>query len=162
MVGEGEPRIDVGGRRFELISTPGGETVDSTVVHLPDERLAFTGNLFGPLFPHFPNFNTIRGDKYRYAEAYLASLDVVRKLELDEIELPFRIQMERPPREEITPAAVLEQIRADIRNTESVTVELTKDLSEFADLTRLKQWLKEERAARRRMPANVGDFDIPF
>ncbi len=76
-------RIDVGGRRFELISTPGGETVDSTVVHLPDEQLAFTGNLFGPLFPHFPNFNTIRGDKYRYAEAYLASLDVVRKLDLE-------------------------------------------------------------------------------
>jgi len=70
----------VGGRRFVLLSTPGGETVDSCVVWLADERIAFTGNVFGPLFPHFPNFNTIRGDKYRSAERYLASLAKIRDL----------------------------------------------------------------------------------
>ncbi|MGD8607088.1 MAG: SCP2 sterol-binding domain-containing protein, partial [Myxococcales bacterium] len=72
--------LEVGGRRFVLLSTPGGETVDSCVVWLPDEGILFTGNLFGPLFAHFPNFNTIRGDKYRFAEAYLASLARVREL----------------------------------------------------------------------------------
>ncbi|MEZ4325673.1 MAG: sulfotransferase [Polyangiales bacterium] len=70
----------VGGRRFVLHATPGGETVDSAVVHLEDEGILFSGNLFGPLFPHFPNFNTVRGDKYRYADAYLASLARVRAL----------------------------------------------------------------------------------
>jgi glyoxylase-like metal-dependent hydrolase (beta-lactamase superfamily II)/putative sterol carrier protein len=73
--------IEAGGRRFVLLSTPGGETIDSCVVSLPNEDILFTGNLFGPLFPHFPNFNTIRGDKYRFAEAYLASLTLVRELE---------------------------------------------------------------------------------
>lgn len=73
--------IGVGGRSFVLLSTPGGETVDSCVVWLADEGIVFTGNLFGPLFPHFPNFNTIRGDKYRFAEAYLTSLARVRDLE---------------------------------------------------------------------------------
>jgi len=28
-------------------------------------------NLFGPLFPHFPNFNTLRGDKYRFPVPYM-------------------------------------------------------------------------------------------
>lgn len=73
--------LDVGARRLVLLSTPGGETVDSCVIHLPGEGVLFTGNLFGPLFPHFPNFNTIRGDKYRYADRYLASLAFVRELE---------------------------------------------------------------------------------
>jgi hypothetical protein len=30
--------------------------------------------------PHFPNFNTLRGDKYRFAEPYLANLRRVRDL----------------------------------------------------------------------------------
>jgi alkyl sulfatase BDS1-like metallo-beta-lactamase superfamily hydrolase len=37
-------------------------------------------NLFGPLFPHFPNFNTLRGDRYRFAEPYLDAVDTVRAL----------------------------------------------------------------------------------
>ena len=43
--------------------------------------MLFSGNVFGPLFPHFPNFNTIRGDKYRQVEPYLDSLRRVRALE---------------------------------------------------------------------------------
>lgn len=78
---EDRHELEIGGRRFVLLSTPGGETLDSCVVWLEDEDVLFTGNLFGPLFPHFPNFNTIRGDKYRFAEAYLASLGRVRELE---------------------------------------------------------------------------------
>ena len=66
---------------FELLATPGGETVDSCVVWLPKEKILFSGNVFGPLFPHFPNFNTVRGDRYRYVEPYLDSLRRVRALE---------------------------------------------------------------------------------
>ena len=73
--------IDHGGVKLELLSVPGGETVDSTAIHLPDHGIVFSGNMFGPLFPHFPNFGTIRGDKYRYPENYLASLRRVRDLE---------------------------------------------------------------------------------
>ena len=35
----------LGGRRFELLATPGGETTDSLVVWLPEVRTVFTGNL---------------------------------------------------------------------------------------------------------------------
>ncbi len=66
---------------FEVLATPGGETVDSCVVWLPKEKILFSGNVFGPLFPHFPNFNTVRGDRYRYIEPYLDSLRRVRALE---------------------------------------------------------------------------------
>lgn len=73
--------FELGGVRFELYAVPGGETVDSCVVWLPQHRILFTGNMLGPLFPHFPNFNTIRGDRYRFVEPYLESLRRVRALE---------------------------------------------------------------------------------
>lgn len=72
--------FEQGGRRFELISTSGGESVDSLTVWMPNERIAFTGNLFGPVFLAMPNLVTIRGDKPRLVERYLRSLDTVRKL----------------------------------------------------------------------------------
>ena len=71
----------VGDLEFELLSMPGGETVDSCVVWLPQHRIALVSNLFGPLFPHFPNFNTLRGDLYRFPEPYLANTRAVRELQ---------------------------------------------------------------------------------
>jgi glyoxylase-like metal-dependent hydrolase (beta-lactamase superfamily II) len=73
--------FELGGMRFEILATPGGETVDSSVVWLPQHKVLFSGNVFGPLFPHFPNFNTIRGDRYRQFEPYLQSLRRIRALE---------------------------------------------------------------------------------
>jgi glyoxylase-like metal-dependent hydrolase (beta-lactamase superfamily II) len=73
--------FELGGRRFELYSTPGGETTDSLVVWLPSERTVFTGNLTGPLFGHIPNLYTPRGDKIRSAIEYLHSVDRVIALE---------------------------------------------------------------------------------
>jgi alkyl sulfatase BDS1-like metallo-beta-lactamase superfamily hydrolase len=67
----------VGGRCFELYATPGGETTDSLVVWLPDERIVFTGNLMGPLFGHVPNLYTVRGDKIRSAIGYIHAVDRV-------------------------------------------------------------------------------------
>ena len=72
--------IEVGGRSFELIATPGGESLDSICVWLPRERVVFTGNLFGPVFLAMPNLNTTRGDKPRLVVNYLASLERVRAL----------------------------------------------------------------------------------
>ncbi|MGD1172858.1 MBL fold metallo-hydrolase [Mycobacterium seoulense] len=72
--------LEVGGRRMELISVPGGETTDSLVVWLPDERICLCGNVFGPLFGHIPNLVTIRGDRYRDALTATASVERVRDL----------------------------------------------------------------------------------
>jgi alkyl sulfatase BDS1-like metallo-beta-lactamase superfamily hydrolase len=69
--------LTVGGRTFELAWTPGGETTDALVVWLPEDRILFTGNLFGPLFGHVPNLMTIRGDRYRDPIRYIESLDTV-------------------------------------------------------------------------------------
>jgi glyoxylase-like metal-dependent hydrolase (beta-lactamase superfamily II) len=72
--------LRVGGRDIELLATPGGETVDSCIVWLPDHQVCLISNLLGPLFPHFPNLNTLRGDRYRHAERYLTSLATLRSL----------------------------------------------------------------------------------
>lgn len=73
--------FELGGRRFELISVAGGETVDSLVVWLPDERIALVGNMFSALFGHVPNLVTVRGDKLRFALAFLDSVQRVIDLE---------------------------------------------------------------------------------
>jgi len=73
--------LELGGLRFELLATPGGETVDSMVVWLPQHRICFTGNLFSALFGHFPNLVTVRGDRYRDALSFVDSLDRVLALE---------------------------------------------------------------------------------
>jgi len=66
-----------GGRRFECISVPGGETIDSLVVWLPDDRIALVGNMFSALFGHFPNLVTMRGDRMRNALAFAESVQKV-------------------------------------------------------------------------------------
>jgi alkyl sulfatase BDS1-like metallo-beta-lactamase superfamily hydrolase len=78
---EDRTAFELGGLRFELLATPGGETTDSLVVWLPERRACFAGNLFSALFGHFPNLVTIRGDRYRDALRFVDSLERVRALE---------------------------------------------------------------------------------
>jgi alkyl sulfatase BDS1-like metallo-beta-lactamase superfamily hydrolase len=71
----------LGGRKFEVLSTPGGETRDALIVWLPNERVAIVGNLFGPIFGNHPNLNTVRGDKPRWALQFVESAKRLRALE---------------------------------------------------------------------------------
>lgn len=73
--------FEQGGRKFEVVKTPGGETLCAVFLWLPEERTIFTGNLFGPVWRAMPNLVTIRGDRPRLVRAYLRSLDAVRALE---------------------------------------------------------------------------------
>ncbi|MSO60052.1 MAG: MBL fold metallo-hydrolase [Ilumatobacteraceae bacterium] len=73
--------LSVGGRTLELIAAT-GETVDSLIVWLPQSQTALISNLLGPLFPHFPNFNTLRGDRYRFVEPYLETVQKLRSLNI--------------------------------------------------------------------------------
>jgi glyoxylase-like metal-dependent hydrolase (beta-lactamase superfamily II) len=73
--------LEVGGRRLDLMSVPGGETTDSLVVWLPEERICLCGNTFGPIFGHIPNLVTMRGDRYRDALTAVASVERVRNLQ---------------------------------------------------------------------------------
>lgn len=72
-----EHRFELGGMRFELHAVPGGETVDSALVWLPEHRILFSGNVLGPLFPHLPNLYTIRGDRLRFALPYLDAVQTM-------------------------------------------------------------------------------------
>ncbi len=69
----GVHRFTQGGVDFEIIALPGGETLDSLAVWLPKQRILFTGNAMGPLFPHMPNLHTIRGDRPRPILPYLST-----------------------------------------------------------------------------------------
>ena len=73
--------LTVGERNFEFVATPGGETNDSMVVWLPDEKICLCGNVFGALFGHMPNLVTMRGDRYRDALTVIDSIERVRALE---------------------------------------------------------------------------------
>jgi alkyl sulfatase BDS1-like metallo-beta-lactamase superfamily hydrolase len=75
--------FELGGRRFEIHWTPGGETRSALIVWLPDEKIALVGNLFGPLFGNQPNLNTIRGDKPRSALEFIDSAKRLRALRPD-------------------------------------------------------------------------------
>lgn len=73
--------LTAGERTFELIATPGGETTDSLVVWLPDEKICLCGNVFGALFGHIPNLVTMRGDRYRDALTVIDTIERIRALE---------------------------------------------------------------------------------
>ncbi len=76
-----EYAFELGGLRFELHATPGGETTESMVVWLPQHGILFSGNVFGALWGHIPNLVTIRGDRYRDALTVVATIEKVMALE---------------------------------------------------------------------------------
>lgn len=81
LIGDEGHSFELGGRRFEIIWTPGGETRSAVIVWLPQERIAIVGNLFGPIFGNHPNLNTLRGDKPRSALEFIDSAKKLRALE---------------------------------------------------------------------------------
>ncbi len=72
--------FEQGGRTFELISAPDGETVDNLIVWMPREKIAFTGNITGPVWNSMPFLCTLRGDKMRMVWNYLKSMARLRDL----------------------------------------------------------------------------------
>jgi glyoxylase-like metal-dependent hydrolase (beta-lactamase superfamily II) len=76
-----EYAFELGGVRFEVIHTPGAEGSDSICLWLPERRILFSGDFFGPIFPMFPNLTTIRGERFRFAMPYVRSLEKVLELQ---------------------------------------------------------------------------------
>ncbi len=71
----------LGGVEFQVIGAPGAEGADNAVLWLPQQRILFTGDFFGPQFPQFPNIFTMRGEKIRKPVEYVRSLDMLLALE---------------------------------------------------------------------------------
>jgi len=73
--------FELGGVEFVVIAPEnGGEGEDGILVWLPESRILFTGDLFGTLYPMFPNLYTVRGEKYRDPLDYIDALDIVLDL----------------------------------------------------------------------------------
>lgn len=73
--------FELGGTKFVVIAPEnGGEGEDGVLLWLPKERVLFTGDLFGTLYPMFPNLYTVRGEKYRDPLDYIDALDRVLAL----------------------------------------------------------------------------------
>jgi len=73
--------FEQGGVRFEVLPTPGAEGADNICLWLPQQKILFSGDFFGPLFPQFPNIFTMRGEKVRKPIEYIESLDRIIALE---------------------------------------------------------------------------------
>ncbi len=85
-VANGQPlKVTQGGVEFELYALPGAEGADNLVLWLPQKKILFSGDFFGPLFPQFPNIFTMRGEKIRKPVEYVNSLDVIIDLDPDMI-----------------------------------------------------------------------------
>lgn len=85
-VPNGQPYVFFqGGRNFEIHALPGAEGADNIVLWLPGEKILFSGDFFGPLFPQFPNVFTMRGEKIRKPIEYINSLNTLIELSPDMI-----------------------------------------------------------------------------
>jgi alkyl sulfatase BDS1-like metallo-beta-lactamase superfamily hydrolase len=80
----------LGGIEFQVIGTPGAEGADNAVLWLPEQKVLFTGDFFGPQFPQFPNVFTMRGEKIRKPMEYVKSLDLLIALQ-PEIVVPSHL-----------------------------------------------------------------------
>ena len=70
-----------GGVELEIHALPGAEGADNIVLWLPEQKILFSGDFFGPLFPQFPNIFTMRGEKIRKPAEYIKSLEQVIALQ---------------------------------------------------------------------------------
>ena len=78
LVRNGQPyRFTQGGVDFEIHALPGAEGADNIVLWLPQKKILFSGDFFGPLFPQFPNVFTMRGEKIRKPVEYINSLETI-------------------------------------------------------------------------------------
>ena len=85
-VPNGQPyKFEQGGVKFEILALPGAEGADNLLLWLPEKKILFSGDFFGPLFPQFPNIFTMRGEKIRKPVEYINSLDEVIALDPDMI-----------------------------------------------------------------------------
>ena len=66
--------FEVGGRKYEVHWASAGETLDSVMVWMPNEKIVFTGNWMGALYGALPHFYTLRGDRDRSVPQFLREL----------------------------------------------------------------------------------------
>ena len=100
----------------------------------------------------------IAEDRLRH---YNTILDQQRKqleMELVDLELPWRIELELSPSAHLSPVELVARISADREQLQEDSAVLRRDLESFQDVTRLKAWLKSP--ARRSGRDRTGQDDL--
>jgi alkyl sulfatase BDS1-like metallo-beta-lactamase superfamily hydrolase len=127
--------FEVAGRRFELFSAPGGETLDGAIVWLPAERALFVGQALGAIYGALPHLYTPRGDRQRSARFFLR--DIERMIQLR----PELLIMGSPG-----PTFGEEKIRADLTRVRDavrfIHDETIEGMNEGKDLWTLMQQIR--------------------
>ncbi len=74
--------FELGGVKFEVISLPGAEGINSAGLWMPEERILFAGGgSVGPEIPMWPNIGTVRADRNRILEKYIQTINTMIELE---------------------------------------------------------------------------------
>jgi hypothetical protein len=92
---------------------------------------------------------------------YNTILDQQRKelqTELDDLEMPWQLQLDLPPSAHVSPVQLIARIRADGEELRRETARLRRDLETFQDVTRLKAWLRSPTAGAGRGRADPVDL----
>lgn len=71
-------------------------------------------------------------------------------VELEELELPFRLELGLAPPARLAPAAVIARVRADAAEVKQQIARMERDLAAFQSADRLKAWLKTQTQRSRR------------
>lgn len=95
-------------------------------------------------------------DRLRHYNAILDQQVKQLDAELDELEMPWRLELDLAPPAPITPAAMLGRIHEDAEELGREHAALRRDLESFQDVTRLKAWLRSH--TRRRGPRPPADL----
>jgi glyoxylase-like metal-dependent hydrolase (beta-lactamase superfamily II) len=75
-------KFELGGVKFEVISLPGAEGINSAGLWMPEEKILFTGGgSVGPDFPMWPNLGTVRSDRNRILTEYIDTINTIIALE---------------------------------------------------------------------------------
>jgi hypothetical protein len=71
-------------------------------------------------------------------------------VELEELEVPFRLELGLAPSERLAPVQVISRVRDDAAEVKQQIATMERDLAAFQDAARLKAWLKAQTRRTRR------------
>jgi hypothetical protein len=86
--------------------------------------------------------SNVAEDRLRHYNAILAQQVKELDGELDDLEMPWRMDLDLLPSAQLSPAQVLAQVGADCAELRREGAALRRDLEKFQDVAKLKTWLK--------------------
>jgi hypothetical protein len=92
--------------------------------------------------------DTLADDRLRHYNRVLAEQSKQLAAELEELEMPFRIDLDIGPSSPVSPEHVVAQLRLDASLVTDESRVIERDVERFRDVERLRQWLSGGRRRR--------------